>query len=98
MTQIEVTAPAKLNLYLRVLSRREDGYHNLQTLFQLIDLQDRLIFETNTSGDITLDAPQCEFPSNDNLIIRAAKYVNLSLTITPAATLNSKKTSPSEVV
>ena len=94
MRQIEVTAPAKLNLYLRVLSRREDGYHNLQTLFQLIDLQDRLIFETNTSGDITLDAPQCEFPSNDNLIIKAAKYCQSLTYDNPGCHIKLKKNIP----
>lgn len=39
-------APAKLNLMLRVLGRRPDGYHRLQTVFQFIDRQDRLFFES----------------------------------------------------
>ncbi len=94
MTQIEVTAPAKLNLYLRVLSRREDGYHNLQTLFQLIDLQDSLIFEPNISGDITLDAPQCEFPNEENLIIKAAKYCQSLTHNKPGCHIKLKKNIP----
>jgi 4-diphosphocytidyl-2-C-methyl-D-erythritol kinase len=72
MTAIQVASPAKLNLYLRILSRREDGYHNLQTLFQLIDLQDTLTIEINHTGQITLDAPQCPCPPQDNLITQAA--------------------------
>ena len=72
MTAIQVASPAKLNLYLRILSRREDGYHNLQTLFQLIDLQDTLTIDTNHTGQITLDAPQCPCSPQDNLIVQAA--------------------------
>ena len=42
---IRVPAPAKLNLFLHITSRRADGYHELQTIFQLIDLFDWLEFE-----------------------------------------------------
>ena len=46
-------APAKLNLCLHVVGRRPDGYHELQTVFQLIDLCDLLAFELDPTGDIT---------------------------------------------
>ena len=48
-------APAKLNLCLHVVGRRADGYHELQTVFQLIDLCDLLAFEVAPTGGITLN-------------------------------------------
>ncbi len=51
------TAPAKLNLFLHILGRRPDGYHELQTLFQLIDLRDDVRIETTDDGRITRDPP-----------------------------------------
>lgn len=65
-------APVKLNLFLHITGRRPDGYHNLQTLFQLLDFGDELRFTVNHSGQIRL---QCNDPSlagPDNLVWRAA--------------------------
>ncbi|WGL16444.1 4-(cytidine 5'-diphospho)-2-C-methyl-D-erythritol kinase [Microbulbifer bruguierae] len=67
-----LTAPAKLNLMLRILGRRADGYHELQTIFQLLDYGDTLTFRANTSGEIQLDCPGVDLPAQDNLIFRAA--------------------------
>ena len=44
---IRVPSPAKLNLFLHITGRRDNGYHELQTIFQLIDLYDWLEFEVN---------------------------------------------------
>lgn len=49
------TAPAKINLALRVTGKRADGYHTLQTIFRLIDLSDELRFEKTNDGEIRLD-------------------------------------------
>ena len=60
-------SPAKLNLNLRVISKRTDGYHNLETTFQLIDLFDEITFEkSNESFSISCDGLEIE-PKN-NLI------------------------------
>lgn len=72
---LTLPAPAKLNLFLNVLDRREDGYHNLQTVFQFIDFADQLHFSLNDSGKITLDTPELSIPHEDNLIYRAAKLL-----------------------
>ena len=75
MTDISLTlpAPAKLNLMLHITGRREDGYHNLQTLFQFLDYSDTLTFTTRQDDQLTL-APAIEgVPTEDNLIIRAAR-------------------------
>lgn len=65
-------APAKLNLMLHVTGRRADGYHELQTVFQLVDLCDELRFEADASGQILrLEGPP-EVPPDQDLIVRAA--------------------------
>ena len=66
-------APAKLNLELRILGRRQDGYHNLQTLFQLLDFGDDIWIKPTDNGEITLESAYNEVPSDDNLIIKAAR-------------------------
>ena len=72
----DVPAPAKLNLFLHINSRRADGYHLLQSAFMLIDWQDRLHFEKTASSsaitreDLNANAPA--LPAED-LIVRAAK-------------------------
>ncbi|MEA3641688.1 MAG: 4-(cytidine 5'-diphospho)-2-C-methyl-D-erythritol kinase [Lamprobacter sp.] len=66
-------APAKLNLMLRVLGRRADGYHLLQTVFQFVDRCDRLYFELRRDGRIErLDGP-AEVPPEQDLVVRAAR-------------------------
>ena len=73
-------APAKLNLCLHINARRADGYHELQTVFQLIDLQDELSFETAAPGEIERaddalagSGALAAIPSADDLCVRAAK-------------------------
>ncbi|MBK5941266.1 4-(cytidine 5'-diphospho)-2-C-methyl-D-erythritol kinase [Halochromatium roseum] len=65
-------APAKLNLMLRVLGRRADGYHRLQTVFQFVDRCDRLYFEQRPDARIErLEGPAAVPPEQD-LVVRAA--------------------------
>lgn len=66
-------APAKINLFLHVTGRREDGYHTLQTLFQFVDLVDHLRFHQRGDGQITLQTPLADINHDDNLIVRAAR-------------------------
>ncbi|MGE5155239.1 MAG: 4-(cytidine 5'-diphospho)-2-C-methyl-D-erythritol kinase [Bdellovibrio bacteriovorus] len=65
-------APAKLNLMLRILGRRPDGYHRLQTIFQFIDRQDRLWFEVRRDGLIRRCSPVAGVPERLDLTLRAA--------------------------
>jgi len=66
-------APAKLNLFLHVTGRRPDGYHELQTLFQLIDLCDTLAIEVREDGQIErLGGPE-DVPPEQDLSVRAAR-------------------------
>jgi len=68
-------APAKLNLFLHIVGRREDGYHLLQTVFQLLDYGDTLEFNTNKTGELTLQPSLSGVSDDDNLILRAAKLL-----------------------
>lgn len=62
-------APGKLNLFLHVLRKRPDGYHDLQTVFRLVDRCDRVGLGVREDGDIRFDGPFGE----DNLCVRAAR-------------------------
>ncbi|MGR5518587.1 4-(cytidine 5'-diphospho)-2-C-methyl-D-erythritol kinase [Vibrio harveyi] len=65
-------SPAKLNLFLYINGRTENGYHELQTLFQFVDHGDELTIQANDSGEITI-SPEIEgVPLQDNLIWKAA--------------------------
>jgi len=72
---LSVLSPAKLNLFLHITGRRPDGYHELQTLFQLLDWGDRLSFSTNSSGTVTLDSDDDTIPLEENLVVRAARLL-----------------------
>jgi 4-diphosphocytidyl-2-C-methyl-D-erythritol kinase len=65
-------SPAKLNLFLHINGRYENGYHQLQSLFQILDYGDELAFEVNSSNKITLGDPIAGVADEDNLIIKAA--------------------------
>ena len=72
---VTLLSPAKLNLFLHILGRRPDGYHRLQTLFQLLDWGDTLRFEVNESGAVSLEGGAPNIPVEDNLIVRAARLL-----------------------
>ena len=65
-------APAKLNLFLHVTGRRPDGYHDLQTLFQILDWGDELLFVVNESGKISRAREINGVPQEEDICIRAA--------------------------
>lgn len=65
-------APAKLNLFLHVTGRRADGYHELQTLFQLIDLCDRIGIASLEDGRIERTGGLPGLPPEQDLVVRAA--------------------------
>ena len=74
-TTLTLLSPAKLNLFLHITGRREDGYHDLQTLLQLLDWGDSLRFTANKSGAIMLRGMDLDIPASENLIYRAAKLL-----------------------
>jgi 4-diphosphocytidyl-2-C-methyl-D-erythritol kinase len=66
-------APAKLNLMLHIVGRRPDGYHELQTVFQLIDLCDRIEITVRADGSIVRLSGPAEVPEAEDLVVRAAR-------------------------
>jgi 4-diphosphocytidyl-2-C-methyl-D-erythritol kinase len=68
-------APAKLNLFLHVVGRRDDGYHLLQTVFRFVDHGDRLRFSPLDGDDIVLTAPLPGVPPETDLTVRAARLL-----------------------
>ena len=74
---IEALSPAKLNLFLHVTGQRDNGYHELQTAFQLLDWGDRMRFEITETPGIAVHPPVAGVPNEDNLIFRAAASLGL---------------------
>ncbi|KGQ50770.1 kinase [Gallibacterium anatis 10672-6] len=86
--------PAKLNLFLYINGRREDGYHELQTLFQFLDFSDQLTVTINNNGNITLENQLDDVVLEDNLIFRAAKLLQKYTQTSLGASLSIEKKLP----
>jgi 4-diphosphocytidyl-2-C-methyl-D-erythritol kinase len=72
-TRVVVSAPAKINLWLRVFGRDSRGYHAIETLYQLISIADELVVERTATGITLAGAPEALGAAKDNLIVRAAE-------------------------
>ncbi|MCW4152435.1 MULTISPECIES: 4-(cytidine 5'-diphospho)-2-C-methyl-D-erythritol kinase [Halomonadaceae] len=94
MTTLTLPAPAKLNRLLHITGRREDGYHRLQTLFQIIDLCDQLTITSRDDGVIQLTSRMPGVAADDNLIVRAAQLLQKVSGTRLGATLTLDKTLP----
>ncbi|PIT49288.1 4-(cytidine 5'-diphospho)-2-C-methyl-D-erythritol kinase [Snodgrassella alvi] len=68
-------APAKLNLDLRIVGRRADGYHLLESIFTLITLYDQIWFKINRTGSIKLHTPVADIEPEEDLCVRAAQLL-----------------------
>jgi 4-diphosphocytidyl-2-C-methyl-D-erythritol kinase len=91
--KLSLPAPAKLNLFLHITGRRPDGYHNLQTIFQLIDYCDTLHFELRDDAAIILHS-DLNFPLEQNLIWRAARALQQNSNTNKGATIYLDKRLP----
>jgi len=91
-------APAKLNLFLHVLGRRPDGYHELQTLFQILDWGDELKISVNESGEITRNCQSDgvgEFiPESEDICVRAAHTLRTLCSVDQGAHIELTKNIP----
>jgi 4-diphosphocytidyl-2-C-methyl-D-erythritol kinase len=73
---VTVSAPAKLNLFLRVLARESDGYHSLETLFCLVSLADTVVATRREERGVSIEVEGAEVgPPEQNLAVRAAALV-----------------------
>ena len=71
--QLTVSAPAKLNLFLHITGRREDGYHLLQTVFQFLDYGDQITLTLRDDGEIHRTSELAGVAENDDLVVKAAR-------------------------
>ncbi|CAN0574155.1 unnamed protein product, partial [Ectocarpus sp. 12 AP-2014] len=91
---LTLPAPAKLNRMLHIVGRRQDGYHTLQTLFQIINLSDYLTFNSRDDGVIHLTSELSGVSHDDNLIVRAARLLQKASGTPLGATLSIEKQLP----
>ena len=68
-------APAKLNLFLRIVGRRADGYHELQTVFRILDWGDEISLRVRADGKIVRASELAEVPAEQDLVVRAARLL-----------------------
>jgi len=95
MKSIFLRSPAKLNLALKVLGKRPDGYHNLCTLFEKITLQDDMRFVATTSGKIRIYCHHPAVPRGPkNLIFKAARMLQEDLAISQGVDIYLTKRIP----
>ena len=95
MSSLTLPSPAKLNLFLHILGRRDDGYHELQTLFQFLDYSDEITFTLRDDGLISLANPLPGVADEDNLISRAARILARTTSRpVPGATIHIRKRLP----
>lgn len=87
-------APAKLNLFLHVTGRRADGYHLLQSVFQLIDRSDTISIEIRDDGQICRTNQIPDVAEESDLIVRAARLLKLHTGSMLGANLTIKKQIP----
>jgi len=94
MSILTLPAPAKLNLMLHITGRRDDGYHNLQTLFQFLDYGDQLHFDIMSTPEIVVISDLSDIPNEDNLIYRAARLLQQHSKCQQGARIELEKTLP----
>lgn len=74
-SELTLPSPAKLNLFLHITGRRPDGYHELQTLFQLLDYGDTLTFQALDTSRLELQCNQTSLLGDNNLVLQAARLL-----------------------
>ena len=91
---IILPSPAKLNLFLHITGKRDDGYHNLQTLFQLLDYGDTLSFTGRDDGALNLQTSITELDNPDNLVLQAARLLQQHSSTVLGADISLEKVLP----
>ena len=92
---MHIRSYAKINLYLDVLGRRPDGYHNIETIFQTIGLWDELSLADAPSGQLTLTCSRPDLEVDDsNLVCRAAALLRRHTGCTQGAAIHLEKNIP----
>jgi 4-diphosphocytidyl-2-C-methyl-D-erythritol kinase len=93
LERISLKAPAKINLYLRVLGKRDDGYHEIESLMQAIDIYDEITLERSDVIEMTCDDPALPVDES-NLAFKAASIMQQRIYY-PGVRIGLKKKIPS---
>ena len=92
---VEVLAPAKLNLFLEILGKRPDGYHELESLMVAVDLFDTLTFVDDPSGEIRLTCDDPALPTDSaNLVVQAAARLKAATGVDRGVSIALRKAIP----
>ena len=86
-------SPAKLNLNLKVISKRDDGFHDLDTTFQLINLYDEISFEEDNKS-LSINCDSINIRKEDNLIFKAYEAIKRFSEVDKGLHINLKKIIP----
>jgi 4-diphosphocytidyl-2-C-methyl-D-erythritol kinase len=94
MKSLTLPAPAKLNLFLHITGRREDGYHTLQTVFQLLDVHDDITLSLRDDDKLILQCDHPELANDQNLVLKAARLLQSMTGTSQGADINLIKRLP----
>jgi 4-diphosphocytidyl-2-C-methyl-D-erythritol kinase len=86
-----LAAPAKINWFLSILGRRADGYHEILSIMQCLDLEDRLTFEQSDGLEVLTAA---DIPQQDNLVFKAGNLLRERFHVTAGARIRLDKETP----
>ena len=92
MEKLIISAPAKINLHLQVLDKRKDGFHNISSLFSLIDLHDTLIFKNNDNKVELTES----IPIADNIVLKAANLLKEEYSVNKGVKIHLSKSIPDQ--
>ena len=91
---LTLPAPAKLNLFLHITGRRADGYHELQTVFQFLDLQDEITLSARTDNQIRRLTRWADVAEQDDLMVKAAQRLADYAGVTTGVDISIEKNIP----
>lgn len=95
MRKITLKSPAKINLYLKVLNKTKDGYHNIETIFERINLFDEIELSDSKNGSIEVICCDKNVPQGkDNIVYKAASLLKKKYKIKDNCSIKLKKNIP----
>ena len=92
--QLRILAPAKINLFLHVVGQRPDGYHLLQSVFQLINLSDLVILNYRQDSEIHRINPLANVAAKDDLVVKAAVLLQKTFGVSQGVDIDLEKNIP----
>ncbi|MDD6176862.1 MAG: 4-(cytidine 5'-diphospho)-2-C-methyl-D-erythritol kinase [Succinivibrionaceae bacterium] len=93
MKKFTLSSPAKINLFLHIVGRRPDGYHNLQSVFAILNKGDKLTFEERMDDKIEI-LPDLGFNVEDNIVYKAIMLLRKETSISKGITITIEKNIP----